>query len=223
MLRFALPQLQMAAFSRIAAELAGCLLRRKMNGSFQECGHAALLEVDRPQRAENHPDQLPVDGLASCTFPALACRQDLAGTSCCASRCSSPLRAAHSRTASRKYLRYAMLLRTTPMPYSARYRSPNAAIRFSVMHWNCGVASSPQALQPTGRIWHGNGKPQRRRFDWSPRPATKPSHGWRKQRSRTLASSTSSASSHGRLRAILSNRRRPGSRATASPIREALA
>ena len=43
------------------------------------------------------------------------------------------------RTASRQYLRYAMLLRTTPMPYSVRCQHPNAAMRFSVTHWNCFV------------------------------------------------------------------------------------
>lgn len=45
----------------------------------------------------------------------------------------------HIRTTSRQYLRYAMLLRTTPMPYTALHRYPNAAMRFSVTHWNCFV------------------------------------------------------------------------------------
>lgn len=109
------------------------------------------------------------------------------------------------------------------MPYPALYRHPSAAVCFSVVACFCSVASSSQAVQPMVWVWHGNGKLQRRRFDWSPRPATKRLPGLPKPTGQIPASSTSSASSHGKLRVILSNRRRPGSRVTASPIREALA
>lgn len=109
------------------------------------------------------------------------------------------------------------------MPYPVLYRHPSAAVCFSVVACFCRVAWSPQAARPMGWIWHGNGKPQRRRCDWSPRPATKPLPGLPKPTGQIPASSTSSASLHGKLQVILSNRRRPVSRVTASPIREALA
>lgn len=47
--------------------LVACLLRRKTNGSFQECGNAAYVELDRrlwAELCERRSDQLPKDGLA---------------------------------------------------------------------------------------------------------------------------------------------------------------
>ena len=128
----------------------------------------------------------------------------------------------HIRTASRQYLRDAMLLRTTPMPDPALHSCPNAAGRFSVTIRNCCVIY-PQAFQKTGRGWLGNGKPQPRSFDWSPRPVMRPWCAWPRPRSRTPASSILFANSPGRPRAISSNRRRPDCRVTASPTEEARA
>lgn len=38
----------MPAFSLMSSLLAVCSLRSKTSGSFPECGHAALVEADRP-------------------------------------------------------------------------------------------------------------------------------------------------------------------------------
>lgn len=109
------------------------------------------------------------------------------------------------------------------MPYFAPYRHLNAAERFSVTDDFSSVVSSTQAFQPMGRTWHGNGKPQPRRFDWSPRPQMKLLRAWPMPADPILASSILSGNLPGRLHATSFNRRRPDCRATASQIRENLA
>ncbi|WP_157970842.1 hypothetical protein [Pseudogemmobacter bohemicus] len=109
------------------------------------------------------------------------------------------------------------------MPYSALYQHPNAAERFSVTDDFFSVVSSIQAFQPMGRTWHGNGKLQPRRFDWSPRPQKKLLRAWPIPADPILASSILSGNLPGRLHATSFNRRRPDCRVTASQIRENLA
>lgn len=128
----------------------------------------------------------------------------------------------HIRTVSRRYLRDAMLLRTTPMPDLALHSCPNAAVRFSVTIGNCSVIFT-QVFQEAGRGWRGNGKPPPRGSDWSPRPAMRRWRACPRPENLTPASSILSANSPGKPRAISSNRRRPGCRTTASPIEEARA
>lgn len=108
------------------------------------------------------------------------------------------------------------------MPAPARYRHPNAAGGFSVTNWNCCVVSL-QAHQDSAQEWHGNGKPQPRGFDWSPRPVTKPLRMSPNAAAPIPALSPWSGSSPGRPPEISSNRRRPGCRRTASQIEEAAA
>jgi hypothetical protein len=54
MVRFVARHLQTAALSRMVTILLGHLLWNKTNSSFRECGHAALVEADGPQRAESY-------------------------------------------------------------------------------------------------------------------------------------------------------------------------
>lgn len=127
-----------------------------------------------------------------------------------------------SRTASHQYFCDAMLLRTTPMLDPALRSRPNTAGGFSVTVRNCCVIYT-QAFQEVGRGWLGNGKPQPRSSDWSPRPATKPLRASPNAAAPILVLSPWSVSSPGRPRAISSNRRRPDYRVTASPSKEARA